>query len=274
MAHRLIATIVVLLAAQTLTRAQLPESTTSTPLPTLTATIDAAGNVVIGNTVLTPDTQSTQEELPGLGHKFELFGAMIRDTDPENPVGNSGGSGGGVGGNETISADTTDGALAFAYRNLPPGIKITALTNQIGLKYYFLAPRTCHGGSPRIVLLVDAYGDGTLVFAANGHVSPLTNFTLCPMNKWITEDLTDDLGRWEVTGASVMVTGIPPNAYLPWKAFSGTIALALPNHKVRAGFLLDGESCGFDPLGCGKAYYDLVTIENRTLEIWQDTVKN
>jgi hypothetical protein len=27
------------------------------------------------------------------------------------------------------------------------------------------------------------------------------------------------------------------------------------------------------PSTCGKAYYDLVTIENRTLEIWQDTVK-
>ena len=35
--------------------------------------------------------------LPGLGHKFELFGAMVRDTDPENATGNSGHSGGGEG---------------------------------------------------------------------------------------------------------------------------------------------------------------------------------
>ena len=41
---------------------------------------------------------------------------------------------------------------------------------------------------------------------------------------------------------------------------------------------VDGESCGFtpipDPTRCGQAYYDLVTIENRTLENDQDTVKD
>jgi len=275
MTYRPIATIVVLLAVPPLTHAQLLDSATN-QVTTFTTTIDAAGNVVIGDTVLSPDPQSTQEELPGLGHKFELFGAMIRDTDPENLVGNSGESGGGVGGNETISAVTAPGAMAFAYRNLPPGIKITALTNQIGLKYYFVAPRTCAAGSPRITLLVDAYGDGSLVFGAHGHVNSPT-FAACVMNKWITEDLTDDKGRWEVTGtAAQAASGIPPNAYMPWKAFAATIAANLPNHKVRAGFLLDGESCQFapTPATCGKAYYDLVTIENRTLEIWQDTVQH
>ena len=79
--------------------------------------------------------------------------------------------------------------------------------------------------------------------------------------------------RWEVTGASI--PGIIPNVYMPWKPFAAAIVAALPNHRVRAGFLLDGESCQFAPSGvtCGKAYYNLVTIENRTLEIWQDTVK-
>jgi hypothetical protein len=273
MIYRLIATTVVLLAAPALANAQLLESTT-TQITTVTTTIDAAGNLVIGNTVLSPDLQSTQEELPGLGHKFELFGVMMRDTDPENAVGNSGGSGGGVGGNETISVVTTPTTLAFAYRNLPPGIRITALTNQMGLKYYFVAPRTCFGGSPRFVLLIDAEGDGTLVFAANGHVAPLTSNTGCPTNTWTYEDLADALPRWEVTGATI--PGIFPNVHLPWKAFAAIIAAELPNHKVRAGFLLDGESCQFAPstVTCGKAYYDLVTIENRTLEIWQDTVRN
>src|ERR1700750_1693206 len=50
------------------------------------------------------DPMSSQEELPGLGHKFELLGVMMRDTDPENAVGGSGAQGGGVGGNEAISA--------------------------------------------------------------------------------------------------------------------------------------------------------------------------
>ena len=44
-------------------------------------------------------------------------------------------------------------------------------------------------------------------------------------------------------------------------------------HRVTAGFLLDGEACSFNPANCGKAYYDLVTIENRTLGIWHDTVR-
>jgi hypothetical protein len=270
MIYRLIAT-TVLLAAPALATAQILQPLPPPPVPTLTTIVDGAGNIVIGNTLVSPDEEATKEELPGLGHKFELLGVMMRDTDPENSAGNSGGSGGGVGGNETISAVTTPTTLAFAYRNLPPGIKITALTNQIGLKYYFVAPRTCHGGSPRIVLFVDAEGDGLVDFAANGHVSPLTNYSACPTNIWITEDLTDVRPRWEVTGASV--PGIVPNVYMPWKAFAAAIVAALPNHKVRAGFLLDGESCSFSALGCGKAYYDLVTLENRTLEIWQDTVK-
>ena len=271
MKHLIVATALALLAVPAITTAQLLDPTT-TEVPILTTTLDAAGNLVIGNTVLTPDPNSTQEELPGLGHKFELLGVMTRDADPENAVGESGGSGGGGGGNETISAITTPSTIALAYRNLPPGIKITALTNQLGLKYYFEAPRTCFGGSPRIVLLVDSDGDGLVDFAANGHVNPGGNYTACPVDKWRYEDLGDDLPRWEVTGASV--PGIIPNVYMPWKPFAAAIA-ALANHKVRAGFLLDGESCQFAPsaVTCGKAYYDVVTIENRTLEIWQDTVK-
>ena len=76
-----------------------------------------------------------------------------------------------------------------------------------------------------------------------------------------------------MTGASI--PGIVPNVYMPWKPFAAAIAAARPFHKVRAGFLLDGESCQFAPSGatCGKAYYDLLTLENRTLEIWQDAVK-
>ena len=230
----------------------------------------AGGALTIADQVFYPDTTSTHEELPGLGHKFELFGAMIRDTDPENAVGHSGGSGGGVGGNETISATMTPTSVALAFRSLTPGIKITALTNQIGLKYYFVAPRTCGGGSPRITLLVDAEGDGNFDFAAHGHVNPPA-YAACISNKWKYEDLTDDLPRWEVTPGGA-VPGVPVFPFMPWKAFAGAITAAFPNHRVTAGFLVE-DSCSFMPATCGKAYYDLVTIENRTLEIWQDTVR-
>jgi hypothetical protein len=225
----------------------------------------------LANTVLAaPPPDGAKEELPGLGFKFELLGAMVRDTDPENAIGNSGASGGGVGGNETISATMTPTSVALAFRRLNPGIKITALTNQLGLKYYYVAARTCGGGSPRITLLIDSDGDGDFDFAAHGHVNPPV-YTACVTNKWKYEDLADDLPRWEVTPGGA-VPGIPVFPFTPWKTFAAAVTAAFPNHKVLAGFLVD-DSCSFLAATCGKAYYDLVTIENRTLEIWQDTTK-
>jgi hypothetical protein len=222
------------------------------------------------NVISLSDPASSQEELPGMGHKFELLGVMVRDTDPENAFGKSGGSGGGVGGNETISATMTPTSVALAFRNLPPGIKITALTNQLGLKYYFVGPRTCGGGSPRITLLIDADGDGDFDFAAHGHVNPPV-YTACVADKWTYEDLADDLPRWEVTPGGA-VPGIPVFPFTPWKIFAATVTTAFPNHKVLAGFLVE-DSCSFFAAACGKAYYDLVTIENRTLETWHDTTQ-
>ena len=236
----------------------------------LAAVTDTGGSLILKDQLFTPDPASSSEELPGLGHKFELFGVMMRDTDPENPVGESGGSGGGGGGNETISATMIPGAVALAFRNLPPGIKITALTNQIGLKYFFVSPRTCGGGSPRISLLIDADSDGDTDFAAHGHVNAPA-YSACVMDKWWYEDLADDLPRWEVTPGGA-VPGVPVFPFTPWKAFATAVTTAFPNHRVTAGFLVD-DSCSFDPTTCGKAYYDLVTVENRTLEIWHDTVR-
>jgi hypothetical protein len=212
---------------------------------------------------------TSAEELPGLGHKFELFGVMIDDTDPENATGNSGKSGGGAGGNETISSTMTPTSYALAYRDLGTGVKISALTNQLGLKYYFVAPRTCGGGSPRISLQIDSDGNGTPNFTAHGHVfAPV--YTGCPPNVWEYEDLTDNAPRWEITPGGA-VPGIPAYPFMPWKQFAAAVTAAFPTHRVLSGYLVD-DSCSFMPATCGKAYYDLVTVENRTLEIWQDTV--
>jgi hypothetical protein len=260
-------TVIILLGTAT-SYAQLIQAPDLLPPPTL-----VNGVLTIGNTVIQTDDAATQEELPGLGHKFELFGSMIKDTDPENFAGMPGNAGGGAGGNEVISTDTRLG-LAFAFRSLTPGIKITALTNQIGVKYYFELGRTCVAGSPRIQLVVDADGDGVSDFTAHGHISPTGVQIPCPSKVWRYEDLTDTLPRWEVTGNPFpSIPGIVPNGYLPWKQFAAFIAAGLPSHKILAGMLLDGESCSFAPTGCGKAYYDLLTIENRTLEIWQDAVR-
>ena len=90
------------------------------------------------------------------------------------------------------------------------------------------------------------------------------------MGEWVYENLTDDLNRWEVTpGGTAGVVG-----YMPWDALVTAITGAFPNHRVFAGFLLDGESCGFGvAINCGQGHYDLLTIGNHTLEIWQDAVQ-
>jgi hypothetical protein len=210
------------------------------------------------------------EELPGMGHKFELFFAMVDDQDPDNAT------------NDVISLEATSTDIGIAFRNFPPGIKIAALDDQINLKYFFEAPRTCFGGSPRITLLVDANGDGrfdqsTGDFAAQGHVNPPA-FGGCLTNQWRIEDLTDLLKRWETTPATALSPlpcgPIGAVTTCTWDELEGRITTQFPNHRILGGFLLDGESCSFvaNGPGCGKAYYDLVTLENRTLENDQDTV--
>ena len=223
----------------------------------------------VRDATLIPDNAGTEEELPGLGHKFELLGVMVRDTDPQNVVGRPGGAGGGVGGNEAISATMIPGAVALAFRNLPPGIKIAALQNQLGFKYYFEEGRSCGGGSPRVTLLVDSDGDGNTNFAVHGHPNP---FAGCPFGVWKYEDLTDAGPRWEVT-PSTAIPSIPQFPFAQWHTLETAVTTLFPNHKILAGFLVD-DSCSFFEASCGKAYYDLLTIENRTLEIHQDTVKH
>jgi hypothetical protein len=210
-----------------------------------------------------------KEELPGLGHKFRLLFAMMDNQDPQNPT------------NDVISVLTTPATIGVALRDLPPGIKIAALDTQLGFKYYFVN-RSCGGGSPRVTLRVDADGDGDFDtdpptgpgdpddspdFAAHGHPNP---FTGCPANEWVYENLTDPGLRWEVTpGGSV--EGIPVFPFVSWDVLEAAVTTLFPNHQVLTGSIVD-DSCSFFTASCGQAYYDLVTVENRTLENNQDTV--
>lgn len=220
--------------------------------------------LVANNVIQLNDPAAAAEELPGMGHKFQLFFGMVDDQDPDNMT------------NDVISLLATSSQIGIAFRNFPPGIKIAALDDQINLKYFFEAPRTCFGGSPRITLFVDSDGDGQFNFAAHGHVNPPV-FGACLTNQWRIEDLTDLLKRWEVTPATAVTPACGPiggPTTCTWDELEMRITTQFPNHKILGGFLLDGESCSFvaNGPGCGKAYYDLVTLENRTLENDQDTV--
>jgi hypothetical protein len=227
---------------------------------------DWVGNLLNGATPLSADGASTQEELPGMGHKFELQFAMIDDQDPQNLT------------NDVISVFTTPAFPAgtgVAVRNLPPGIRIEALDHQIAVKYFFpTPPRTCSGGSPRIQIAIDSDGDGDFdQFDADpddgnafGYVGHAPFGTGCIMGEWDIIDMTDMIGRWDLSQLGGGMT-------MTWDQAEAFIATVFPNHRVISGSLVD-DSCSFAATSCGQAYYDLTTVENRTLENDNDTVKD
>ncbi|MGH2573949.1 MAG: hypothetical protein ACRDGU_10835 [Actinomycetota bacterium] len=219
---------------------------------------DWIGKLVLATTDLGPlsNPESTQEELPGLGHKFELLFAMLDDQDPQNPT------------NDTISVVTTmayPAGIGVAFRNTPPGFKIGALDHQINLKYFFpMAPRTCSGGSPRIQVAIDTDGDGDFDANAFGYVGHAPFGTGCITGEWDIIDMTDNIGRWDLSQLGGGMT-------MTWDTAEAFIMTGFPNHRVISGSLVD-DSCSFAPTSCGEAHYDLFTYENRTLENDQDTV--
>jgi hypothetical protein len=216
------------------------------------------GNLLLANTDLAAESApaTTLEELPGLGHKFELLFAMKDDHDPQNVT------------NDVISVFTTPvypAGIGVAIRNTPPGFKIAALTNQLQLKYYFLS-RSCSGGSPRIQIAIDTDGDGHSNGNAFGYVGHAGFGAGCLTGVWDFVDMTDSVpARWDLTQFGL--------GYHNWQSAVTALTTAYPNHKVLSGALVD-DSCSFATTSCGQAYYDLLTFENRTLEQDQDTVKD
>jgi hypothetical protein len=228
-------------------------------VPAPTQTVPAwIGNLTSANVNMAAQSNSTstQEELPGLGHKFELLFAMNDDHDPQNPT------------NDVISVLTTTAypaGIGVAFRDTPPGFKIAALTNQLQLKYYF-PMRNCGGGSPRIQIAIDTDGDGVSNGNAFGYVGHGSFGEGCVTGSWDFVDMTDAVpARWDLTQFGL--------GYHNWQSAVTAISTVYPNHKVLSGSLVD-DSCSFSPTSCGQAYYDLFTFENRTLEQDQDTVKN
>lgn len=215
---------------------------------------DWTGQLVLGDETLTADDASTQEELPGLGRKFQLLLAMEKGVDPLNPT------------NDVLAVTTTSehpAGAGVAVRNLNPGIRITALDNQINLKYYFPA-RTCFGGSPRIQLAISRDGDRESDGNAFGYVGNAPFGTGCITGDWDIIDMTDQVGRWDLSqfGGGMTMT---------WEDVERFFA-AHPDHRVLSGSLVD-DSCSFAPKACGEAYYDILTVENRTFENRQDAVE-
>jgi hypothetical protein len=200
----------------------------------------------------------------GSGSNFKVFGDADVTRDPENPA------------NIVLRVNNDGGTPAGAYRKLN-NVQVWELDHQLNFHRAFVAPHTCAGGSPRVILLIDANGDGRFQtapqgpdFAANGHVRP--PFAGCetsapsPNNggpapstlMWRFEDLTDEQTRWEITGNTV--PGFPPYPGPNWDAFELIISTAFPNHDVIEAIFLED----FNPTP-GVAYYDLITVHDLTL---------
>ena len=212
------------------------------------------GNLLLEKSTITADPTLTAPEAQGLGQKFELLFAMVNNQDPQNAD------------NDVISVVTTTAypaGIGLAVRNMLPNAKIATLTNQVSIKYYFPA-RSCSGGSPRIQLYIDP-GDGTPPHNAFGYVGHTGFGGGCLTGVWDFVDMTDSVpARWDITQFG--------GGYQTWSGVVNFFNTVYPNHVVLSGGVYD-DSCSFAATSCGQAYYDLLTVENRTLENKQDTVQ-
>ena len=214
------------------------------------------GSLVLGTSTITADPAMTAPEAQGLGQKFELLFAMTNAQDPQNSD------------NDVISLNTgsfPSNVIGVAVRNMLPNVKVATLTNQINVKYLFVPPRTCSGGSPRIQLFINP-GNGAPPRNAFGYVgnAPFGAGCLSDGN-WHFQDMTDAVGRWDLSQFGGPMT----DTWAQVVVFFNTL---YPNHVVLSGGLYD-DSASFAVLAAGQAFYDLLTVENRTLENRQDTVQ-
>ena len=163
----------------------------------------------------------TAPEAQGLGQKFELLFAMVNEQDPQNFD------------NDAISVFTTtaySAGIGVAERNMLPGAKIATLTNQISLKYLFVPPRNCGGGSPRIQLYLDP-GNGTSPHNAFGYVGNGGFGSGCVSDgNWHFQNMTDSVPfRWDITQFG--------SGYQNWPGVMAFFNATYPNHTVLSGGL-------------------------------------
>lgn len=219
------------------------------------------GDLFLQNSTITADPAMTAPEAQGLGQKFELLFSMVNAQDPQNPD------------NDVISLNTgpfPSGVIGVAVRNMLPGAKIETLTNQVSIKYLFTPPRTCNGGSPRIQLFIDP-GDGTPPHNAFGYVGNAPFGAGCISDgNWHFQDITDMIPRWDLS--QWFLRGATCDMTCTWTQVVTFFDTTFPNHAVLSGGVYD-DSCSFAAASCGVAFYDLLTVENRTLENRQDTVQ-
>ena len=166
----------------------------------------------------------------------------------------------------------SDGNTPVGVRRDLRRVQVWQLDHQLSFKWAFVAPHSCGGGSPRVILLIDSDGDGDRDFSANGQTRPplfagCENGVVTPSDggpspstlPWRFEDVTDEQFRWEITGGTV--PNFPPYPGPNWDVFEQLIHTAFPNHRVLQVRVLED----FNNTGAGVSYYDLITVFDLTL---------
>lgn len=200
---------------------------------------------------------------PKQGGKSKLFGTAQDDVDPESEW------------NEVLSCDTlTNAATSTCGLNRKTNkLKVAMLENELELKMYFVG-RSCGGGSPREVVVIDVDGKGRdRDLVLDGHVGfPPTVVGSCAPNQWLYQDLTDNLPRWDVRALTPgsQPTGTAPNDYIPWDVVEAAVTSTFPNHSVHLLRLVE-DAHQFLVTNRGCAYYDVISLGPRTVTDWSNT---
>jgi hypothetical protein len=196
-------------------------------------------------------------------NKFELVGTATFAKDPTNQA------------NFVIQVDNTSG---FGGVRREINAKITTLDEHLTVRYYFVSPKTCGLGSPRIQLAIDTNGDGLFTPLpagtdgnAFGTIGPSPSFTGCRQNEWVNEDLTVSAlesttqahGRWDAAQVGC------PN-FVPWDVVKACIATLYPNHQVLRATLIEDPATPVP----GVTFFDDITLGYRTLEDQKDVDGN
>lgn len=199
-------------------------------------------------------------EQPAEGQQFLYFGPAEDGSDPDMPESTD---------NDVAHFDTTSGEPVGMFRRLgqpgsDAGEQVFELDNQLGVKYFLESPRQCGAGSPRIQLAVDEDGDGSPDGNLHGHIpDPPAYNNNCPNDKWVYVDLADDEPRWEIGPG---LTGARAFPFYTWTEVEGFLGPAF----VTEGMLIE-DAQAFKGDNRGIAFYDLVSIGNRTFEDHNDS---
>lgn len=194
---------------------------------------------------------------PTKGGKGKLFGTASKEgSDPEN------------GFNDVISFDTDPAAVAGIERKLEKRVQVPSIDNMLETKYFFVG-RTCAAGSPRFQLQIDGDGDGKFEQMpggpdqnAFGYLGDKAFGGDCPMGEWVYEDMTNDAPKWDLSQWGAGATNT-------WDDVEAFFTATFPNHQVQLVSLVD-DSSSFASAGVGCAYFDLISLSDKTIAEHED----